>query len=87
MEGIRDLIFVEVDRGRNDMTGMLVTQLDDVFTQISFHRLNALGFEEIIQSISSLIMDLPLVTDLASTARQISNTIWRASAASCAQCT
>ena len=45
-EGLRDVFFVEMEGGRDDVAGRFVAQLHDVFAEIGFDRHDAVGFEE-----------------------------------------
>jgi hypothetical protein len=38
-----DLLLVEMHGRRDDVAGMFAAKLDDVFAQIGFHRLDAIG--------------------------------------------
>src|SRR5260370_17333749 len=47
-KGLAYLFLGQVDRRRDDMARHLVEQLDDVFAQIGFHRLDAMGQKMIV---------------------------------------
>ena len=87
-EILLDLRLVEMHGGRDDVARQLVAELDDVFAEIGLDRRDAVLLRDAsLMPISSAIIDLPLVTVLASAVRQIARMMSRASSALRAKCT
>ncbi len=49
-EAFLPVLLVEVERGRDDVAGQLVTQLDDVFAEIGLDRGDAVAFQVVVDA-------------------------------------
>lgn len=86
-EVVGHLFLGEVDRRGDDVARVLVAELDDVFAEVRLHGGDAVRLEWELRPISSVTIDLPLVTVRAPAAWQMPRMMSLAAAASGAQWT